>query len=301
MKQDKKWREFERLITRIETLLAPKGATIKSPDKIPDRVTGVLREVDASIRYNIGSVPILITIECRDRQGKQDIQWLEQIASKKQSVGANQTIVVSRNGLTEPALNYARQQGLIVRQIGDITDQFILQCKNSLQVSWKRIGWKNVTCNIGFYATEADKGKTKIKTTSEVDKKMREGKAFAIDQFGEEVTMQELFQEAFEGIKMQIEIALEDAPEVPAKITAEFDPNNMQIETENGQRFIQAIIFSATFFMDVKSLPPLQPVVYLDEKGEKIVSFSETHDPETGQGVTIQFGWDDDGQKIAKK
>jgi hypothetical protein len=63
------WREFEKLIARIEQAMAPSGAEIKSPDRIPDRVTGELREVDASIRYKVGTCPILITVECRDRSG----------------------------------------------------------------------------------------------------------------------------------------------------------------------------------------------------------------------------------------
>lgn len=66
MTDKKQWREFERLITRIEKMLAPMGAEIKSPDRIPDKVTGQLREVDASIRYTVGSAPVLITVECRD-------------------------------------------------------------------------------------------------------------------------------------------------------------------------------------------------------------------------------------------
>ena len=58
------WREFEKLIARIEQAMAPLDAAVRSPDRIPDKVTGELREVDASIRYKVGTCPILITIEC---------------------------------------------------------------------------------------------------------------------------------------------------------------------------------------------------------------------------------------------
>lgn len=113
----KPWREFEELVTRIERNLSPGGAVVTSPDKIPDKVTGQIREVDASIRYKVGSADILIMIECRDRNTTQDITWLEQIKSKKDSVGAHQTIVVSKEGFTEPAKRYAQHYGLALRQL----------------------------------------------------------------------------------------------------------------------------------------------------------------------------------------
>ncbi len=63
----KDWREFEKRVARIEAALAPSGAVVKSPDRVRDLVTGSYREVDASIRYKVGTVPVLITIECRKR------------------------------------------------------------------------------------------------------------------------------------------------------------------------------------------------------------------------------------------
>src|SRR5262245_39374323 len=101
------WRDFELLVARIEEWLGPKGATVKSPDYIADRVTGELREVDASIRLHAGSAPILVTVECRDRVSVQDVTWIEQIASKRDSVGAARTIAVSSSGFTGPARSKA--------------------------------------------------------------------------------------------------------------------------------------------------------------------------------------------------
>ena len=40
------WREFERLVAGLEKQLAPRGAQIKSPDRIRDLVTERMREVD---------------------------------------------------------------------------------------------------------------------------------------------------------------------------------------------------------------------------------------------------------------
>lgn len=121
----KAWREFEQLVSLIERQLALKEAVIKSPDRIKDRVTGRLREVDASIRYQIGSVPILITIECRDRSRVSDDTWIEQIASKRGKIGANQTIAVSRTGFSESAKLSAKNYGIELRTITEITGSVV--------------------------------------------------------------------------------------------------------------------------------------------------------------------------------
>jgi hypothetical protein len=120
------WREFEKLVARIEQAMAPSGAEVKSPDHIPDKVTGQLREVDASIRYKVGTCPILITIECRDRNSIEDVQWIEQLVEKKRSVGAAITVAVSSSGFSEPAVKKAAASGIEIRTLAEASlDEFV--------------------------------------------------------------------------------------------------------------------------------------------------------------------------------
>lgn len=102
-------------MAKLEKMHGPVDAMVKSPDRIPELVSGNLREVDGSIRYKVGSVAGLITIECRRRRTKQDVTWLEQIASKRDKIGANHTIAVSWKGFSAPAIDYARQCGIELR------------------------------------------------------------------------------------------------------------------------------------------------------------------------------------------
>lgn len=127
MNKDKSWREFEELVARIEKQLAPKGAVIKSPDRVIDKVTGRKREVDASVRYQIGSVPILITIECRKRKKVQDDTWLEQLATKREKIGAQQTIAVSSTDFTQSAIETAKRYGIELRKIRDVDGDTIMR------------------------------------------------------------------------------------------------------------------------------------------------------------------------------
>ncbi|SRR6266849_288983 len=115
-----KWKEFEQLVARIEQAIAPSGAELKSPDQLPDKVTGELREVDVSIRYKVGTCPILITIECRDRIKVEDVTWIEQLAEKKRSIGASMTLAVSSIGFSAPAIKKALAVGIEIRTLDEM-------------------------------------------------------------------------------------------------------------------------------------------------------------------------------------
>lgn len=106
--------------------MAPAGAIVRSPDHILDKVTGESREVDASIRYKVGTSLVLITIECRDRTSVEDVRWIEQLAEKQRSIGASATVAVSSSGFSQPAIIKANAVGIQVRVLTDATaDDFV--------------------------------------------------------------------------------------------------------------------------------------------------------------------------------
>jgi hypothetical protein len=125
---EKAWREFEILVARIEQILSPMGAVVKSPDKIKDLITGRKRDVDASIRIPDGESSRLITVECRDhKKGRQDDRWIEQLVTKRQKIGADKTIAVSSSGFSASAIKTAQHFGIELRQMSQITDAEIAQ------------------------------------------------------------------------------------------------------------------------------------------------------------------------------
>jgi len=114
------WRLFEELVARLERAAAPRHATVKSPDRIRDQQTGKLREVDASIKFRTGFEDILITIECRKRKRKADDTWIEQLATKRQKLGAAKTIAVSSSGFSKSAEATASMNAIELRTFGEV-------------------------------------------------------------------------------------------------------------------------------------------------------------------------------------
>ncbi len=119
------WRAFEELVARIERAAAPTDAIVTSPDHIPDVNSGPKREVDASIRFRVGTAPVLITIECRKRKSTQDVTWIEQLVTKRDNIGASKTIAVVSKGFSREAMELAGRKGIELRKIEDVSREDI--------------------------------------------------------------------------------------------------------------------------------------------------------------------------------
>jgi hypothetical protein len=113
-------REFEVLVRNLEELFTGSSVEVRSPDRITGRITGRLREVDITLRANVGSSPVLIGIECRDRAARADVQWIEQIVTKRDEIGAHKMIAVSSKGFSAAAIKLARERGIEARTLREV-------------------------------------------------------------------------------------------------------------------------------------------------------------------------------------
>jgi len=161
---DHEWKEFEILVARIEKTLAPYNAIVKSPDLIPDKITGKHREIDATIRYNIGSTNILIIIECRHRKRVQDTLWIEQLHSKQKAVNAARCIAVSSSNFSEPAIKKASFYGIEIRLFRTTTPETIKSWSpfQAWSYNYKLINVMPSFGNIDFSGNEIDEELDKI-------------------------------------------------------------------------------------------------------------------------------------------
>ncbi len=135
----KKGRELEILTSKIEKLRL-KDAVVKSPEFVRDVDTGERREVDVSVRCNTDSgKEIFIAIECRDRGSVQDVRWIEELISKKQSIQADVLIAVTSSSFSKPAVIKANKRGIIIRQTSKFDPQEILAWTNATYLEIHKI------------------------------------------------------------------------------------------------------------------------------------------------------------------
>jgi hypothetical protein len=86
----------------------------------------VPRQIDISIRKQVGQYPILIVIDCKDYKEPLDVKDVETFAGMVKDVRANRGAIIASSGFTEAAVNVARNHGI---------DTF--RCVDTESVDWK--------------------------------------------------------------------------------------------------------------------------------------------------------------------
>ena len=112
----REWADFERLIARIETTLAPNGAVVRCPDnEVIDLDTGAHRNVDATVRWEDCGQTRFMAFECRRRGRRRTVEWVESLIAKKASIGADKMVGVSSAGFARNAIKKAAARGVDLR------------------------------------------------------------------------------------------------------------------------------------------------------------------------------------------
>jgi hypothetical protein len=123
----RKGRALEQLVAGLERVLGPTDVVIQSPEYIVGRKTGERREVDVTLRTKAGSSDLLVMIECRDRKRRkgtariEGTEWIEQVASKQEDVGANKAVAVCPGGFTKGARKLAAAKQIDLRTVMSVT------------------------------------------------------------------------------------------------------------------------------------------------------------------------------------
>jgi len=115
---DLKWKRFEKLAYEIQRELSP-NARVTLNDSILGADSKTNRQIDISIRENIGQYCILVVIDCKDYKEPVDVKDLEEFAGLVRDVRANKSAIISSNGFTEAAVNVAKTHGIDLFRLVD--------------------------------------------------------------------------------------------------------------------------------------------------------------------------------------
>ncbi|APH38226.1 restriction endonuclease [Methanohalophilus halophilus] len=275
----RKGKELEETVSLLHKILTKDEYEITSPDFLIDKITGQQREVDISIKANIGSIPLTIIIECRDRNTKQDSMWIEQLATKCQNLNVQKVIAVSSNDFTEPAKTTAKHYGIetrVLSQIGkeDIHSWFLGDCLPVIHKQYEII--KILTFEL------VDYNGNNIKFESDEEKFMSNNEKLSLNElFYQEVIVKqsEIFKDIPEdGIRIQKKVAFADKDQI----------YKMEIsETEMYQ--LKGFTAEVHLWKELKKLPISDIIRYEDSDMTFLegVSFSEL---EFGEGGKIKMG-----------
>lgn len=250
---DPEWREFERLVARMEADARDAGVEVTSPDRIRCTVTGALREVDASIRQVVDGMRQLITIECRKRRGRQDVTWIEQLATKRQSIGAERTIAVSASGFSAAAHKIAAVHKIELKATRDLSvadlnplarldfvwfSHKVAKLQSVGLRYFRSRGWKSPEAGDIDYSLPADTDSNRPIFTN-----LDEGHSWSIN---------DLWLQLQEATEPFVGIARGDPPTTR---TACFPyPGNVQIMTSDGHKLLGDVFLAVALSLEVEQI-----------------------------------------------
>jgi hypothetical protein len=263
------WKQFEQLVARIEEDAGPLGLTVVSPDKIVCKITGRKREVDASIRNRTGTADVLITIECRKRHPKQDVTWIEQLAAKREAIGASCTIAVSSSGFTPSAEAVARRYGIQLRRLSDVS---AAEINSLMRIDFVLFTHKRVAlarAGLRFARTE----QWKTPSPEDVDMVLPDSTEIHSPLFRNVDTnatwsLNDLWHQVQEAIDPFEDIQNDHVPVIR---TACFPyPGNVVIETDGGPKILGDVLLSVALWLEVEQidLDSARKVEYASPQGE---------------------------------
>src|SRR6185436_3376960 len=107
---------------RIHELLESENAQVTWNDRIPDPDNPQQnRQIDITVK----SSDSFIIIECRLHRSPQDVQWIEELIGRRESLRADSVIAVSSSGFTEGAERKAKAFGVILRNFSELSEEEI--------------------------------------------------------------------------------------------------------------------------------------------------------------------------------
>jgi len=114
-----KWKRFEQKAFEIQKSISPANADVKFNDSIPGVDSKTDRQIDISIRTNVGSYSILIVAECKDYKTPVDVAAVGAFISVMRDVRANKGVMISAKGFTDAAKTLAGHHDVDLLQLID--------------------------------------------------------------------------------------------------------------------------------------------------------------------------------------
>ncbi|MBW8036430.1 MAG: restriction endonuclease [Planctomycetes bacterium] len=259
-------RDLEKLIAYLEEFAGPKGMTVTSPDYIMGKLSGSWREVDATLRYSIGSSEVLIALECRKRTDVQDVTWIEQLASKREDIDADVIVAVSSSPFTKGAVEFAEGKKVQLRRLEAFAPGGIEKWFGMDHIMMEERLWHIDDATIILEGYDKEKGKL-AGHEMEMDEPL-----FRRASDGTMVSMFDILSTT--NLNSQITVGI-DIPEIvhkPMRLKLDADDEQYSIQGDGREYRLKEISFHATLVRSISKSPLKDIQRYSDPESGKMIS-----------------------------
>jgi len=185
------WKVFEKIVAQIHKTLSPQ-AKVTHDDKIEGHESKKRRQIDISIRQNIGPHRILIIVQCKNYKRKIDITDVGEFVSVIKDVRANMGVLVSNAGFTDGAINLAKENNINLCAIFDAQNK-----------DWSILIKLPVICD---FRKPIMRGQFKVITTKQFHRQTDPNKIEFVKDNGELISLRKLFLKDWNEGKVDINI-----------------------------------------------------------------------------------------------
>jgi hypothetical protein len=113
----KRSNEFQELMHHIYTQMASRDAEVTESALLKERNRDSEREVDILIEDEVAGVKVRIAVECRDRERKDTVEWIDALIGKYRDLDVQKVVAVSRSGFSQEAIAKASANGIDTRTL----------------------------------------------------------------------------------------------------------------------------------------------------------------------------------------
>ncbi len=103
----RRWQLIEVIVHTLE-LQQAEGSTVTYDARMPDLVTGDERQIDVLVESQQAGRPFRRMVEVRDRGRAVSVEFVDQVQTKQQRVGAHRATIVSTRGFTRSSVERLR-------------------------------------------------------------------------------------------------------------------------------------------------------------------------------------------------
>jgi hypothetical protein len=120
----KRSNDFQRLIFLVKKHFAG-GATVTESKILHEIDSDEEREVDVVIEMTVAGQPVIIGIECIDKNRRAGKEWVEQMHGKHSRLPTDQLVLASRRGFYEPAIRKAKTFNIQTLAFAEATERVV--------------------------------------------------------------------------------------------------------------------------------------------------------------------------------
>jgi hypothetical protein len=288
--KNKYGKEFENLVYLINKTLH-KSAIVTINDKLIDKHTKRKRQIDITIKMKDGPTELLVIIEARDRSRPVGIEYVEQVHSKINSVGANCGIIVSNKGFYETAIKKAKELGIKIFTIEEaLKNDWSVTFKSFKFFIYSRIKCDKVT--ISFLDKKTNQVIIpNLKTIETVNSGNHNNLIFFNENYQPYKSFLDLFNLGFDLIQTEVSkdpekeklIELNHPQELNFYIPIDNSEIVYFIDENNNYKEIDFILFNGEFWREEKKYNPILLKYEDDNQNQfaEVLTFNEHEELKT--------------------